>query len=215
MRTLVAAVAVMALTFSFGCGGGGGGGGGPVVDAPTASFTHSPESVAIGAPMNFTDASTAVAPESVDAWSWTFEGGSVPTATTQNVTGVSFTTSGWHNVTLTVTDSLGRVSAAYVHAVGVIVVGDLTKPNIDVTKVVLKGTVSDNVSVTTLTDKVGAAAAQPITGVTPTAAGVATPFTSNDITTTGAGTTNVTIHAADAAANTKDVNVVITETIVP
>ena len=209
MRTLVAAVTVVALTLSMsvGCGGGSK----KVSNPPTAGFTHVPENPAIGAPVTFTDTSTVVAPKTITTWTWTFTGGSITTYSGQTPPTVSFATSGFHNVSLTVKDSKGATNT-YTHAVGVVDPLDTTKPDIDVTKVVLKGTATDNVSVTALTDKIGAGAATTVPGFV---AGPTVNFNTHDITTTGAGTTNVTIHAADAAANATDVNVVITETIVP
>ena len=77
---------------------------------PIAAFTPSATSVCIGDAVNFTDNSTG-APTS---WSWTFPGGTPPSSTSQNVTGVTWATAGTYTVTLTATNTNGSTSATQV-----------------------------------------------------------------------------------------------------
>lgn len=67
---------------------------------PNFSFTSECE----GTPINFTSTSTIAPPNTITNYLWNFGGGN--TATTQNASHV-FNTPGYHNVTLTVTTSLG------------------------------------------------------------------------------------------------------------
>ncbi|MEO5642552.1 MAG: PKD domain-containing protein [Bacteroidia bacterium] len=78
-----------------------------IINPPATSFTASATSVCIGDAVDFTDNSTG-APTS---WSWTFPGGTPSTATTQNVTGVTWTTAGSYTVMLTATNANGSTSA--------------------------------------------------------------------------------------------------------
>jgi PKD repeat protein len=78
----------------------GPGGGTPT--PPTANFSGSPTTVAVGGTVNFTDTSTG----SPTSWSWTFENGTPATSTARNPT-VTYNTAGTFNVTLTAYNSLG------------------------------------------------------------------------------------------------------------
>ncbi len=78
----------------------GPGGGGPT--PPTANFSGSPTSVAVGGTVNFTDTSTG----SPTSWSWTFEGGTPATSTAKNPS-VVYNTAGTYDVTLTALNAQG------------------------------------------------------------------------------------------------------------
>ncbi|TND06510.1 MAG: psrP1 [Bacteroidetes bacterium] len=82
----------------------------PATSAPTAAFTASSTSVCTGQPVNFTDNSTG-APT---GWSWTFPGGTPPTSTSQNVTGVTWAAAGTYTVTLTASNANGTNSTTQV-----------------------------------------------------------------------------------------------------
>lgn len=75
----------------------------PVGNEPTASFTY----YKVGRSVTFTDQSTAVAPETIVAWRWDF--GDSGTATVRNPVHI-YATNGTFTVSLSVTDSRGRVS---------------------------------------------------------------------------------------------------------
>ena len=69
---------------------------------PTAAFTGSPTTVTVGGSVSFTDQST----NNPTSWSWSFEGGTPATSTSQNPT-VTYNTVGTFDVTLTATNSAG------------------------------------------------------------------------------------------------------------
>ena len=123
------------------------------INPPTASFTHTPETPAIGANVAFTDTSIAVVPATITTWNWTFVGGTPTTGSAQNPGTVTFATAGFHSVTLTVTDNTGLTNT-YTHSVGVSDPLDVTKPDIDVTSAVLHGSASDSSGVTAISDDV-------------------------------------------------------------
>lgn len=83
----------------------------PSVPAPpVAAITASAINVCVGQPVNFTDASTG----GPTSWAWTFPSGTPPSATTQNVTGVTWATAGTYSVTLTATNASGNSTATVV-----------------------------------------------------------------------------------------------------
>ena len=75
-------------------------GSGPV--APTANFTGSPTTVAIGGSVSFTDTSSG----SPTSWSWSFSGGTPSSSTAQNPT-VTYNSEGTFDVSLTATNAQG------------------------------------------------------------------------------------------------------------
>jgi gliding motility-associated-like protein len=77
---------------------------------PTPAFSASDTTICIGQAINFTDLSTG-APVS---WSWTFPSGNPASATTQNVTGVSWSAAGSYTVTLAATNANGTNSTTIV-----------------------------------------------------------------------------------------------------
>lgn len=81
-----------------------------VAAPPVAAITASTTSVCEGQPVNFTDASTG----GPTSWAWTFPSGTPPSATTQNVTGVTWATAGTYTVTLTATNASGNSTASVV-----------------------------------------------------------------------------------------------------
>jgi PKD repeat protein/agmatine/peptidylarginine deiminase len=72
------------------------------VIAPTAAFSASTTAVTTGQTVTFTDQST----NNPTAWSWTFDGGTPGTGSTQNPT-VTYNTAGTYSVALTVSNSAG------------------------------------------------------------------------------------------------------------
>ncbi|HBF89167.1 MAG TPA: hypothetical protein DDX39_11045 [Bacteroidales bacterium] len=70
--------------------------------APVADFSANDVSICKGSSVNFTDEST----NTPTSWSWSFEGGTPATSTTQNPT-VSYATAGTYDVTLQVTNADG------------------------------------------------------------------------------------------------------------
>lgn len=74
------------------------GGGNP----PVANFTASATTVCVGSAINFTDQST----NTPTSWSWTFQGGTPPTSTSQNPS-VTYTVAGTYSVSLTATNGDG------------------------------------------------------------------------------------------------------------
>lgn len=81
-----------------------------IPSGPVAAFTPSATSVCIGQAVNFTDNSTG-APTS---WAWTFPSGTPASATTQNVTGVTWSAAGTYSVTLTASNLAGSNTATVV-----------------------------------------------------------------------------------------------------
>lgn len=77
---------------------------------PNAAFTASATTVCVGAPVNFTDNSTG----GPTSWSWTFPSGTPGSATTQNVTGVTWSAAGTYTVTLTASNTNGSNSTTQV-----------------------------------------------------------------------------------------------------
>jgi PKD repeat protein len=78
-------------------------------DAPTADFTYSPTGPAAGAPVSFNgNASSAISGRTIVSWQWDFPGGTPGTASGATPT-TAFGFAGTYNVTLTVTDSSGKV----------------------------------------------------------------------------------------------------------
>jgi gliding motility-associated-like protein len=71
---------------------------------PTASFNASSTNICVGQSVTFTDASTGTG---LNAWSWTFTGGSPASASTQGPHSVTYNTAGTYTVSLTVTDANG------------------------------------------------------------------------------------------------------------
>lgn len=78
-------------------------------DAPTADFTYSPTGPAAGAPVSFNgNASSAIEGRTIVSWQWDFPGGS-PSAANGATPTTQFGFAGTYNVTLTVTDSAGKI----------------------------------------------------------------------------------------------------------
>jgi PKD repeat protein len=73
---------------------------GPV--PPTANFTGSPTTVAIGGTVNFSDTSSG----SPTSWSWSFSGGTPSSSTAQNPS-VTYNSAGTYDVSLTATNAQG------------------------------------------------------------------------------------------------------------
>lgn len=71
--------------------------------APIADFSASSKTVCVGENMTFEDASYNAV---IDSWAWTFQDGSPATSNAQNPT-VSFTSSGYKTITLTVSNAAG------------------------------------------------------------------------------------------------------------
>jgi PKD repeat protein len=65
-----------------------------------ADFTYSPTSVCVGETVDFTDASSGIP----TSWTWTINGGTPSSSSSQNVTGVVFNTAGTYDVILDVND---------------------------------------------------------------------------------------------------------------
>ncbi len=74
----------------------------PVPQPPVADFSGSPVSLVIGGSVQFTDLST----NDPTSWSWTFEGGTPATSTSQNPS-VTYNTAGTYAVTLIATNNVG------------------------------------------------------------------------------------------------------------
>ncbi len=70
---------------------------------PTAAFTSDTVSVMAGGVVNFTDQSSG----GPTSWSWTFEGGTPSSSTTQNPT-ITYSTAGTYNVSLTAANAAGN-----------------------------------------------------------------------------------------------------------
>ncbi|MBN1810040.1 MAG: PKD domain-containing protein [Planctomycetes bacterium] len=180
---------------------------------PTADFTWSPASPETSQGVDFTDASTP-GDGTIVTWEWTFSGGTPATSTAQNPSGITFATAGIHDVTLRVVDDNGQEDTI-TKQITISDPADTTKPTLDVTTVTIKGTATDNVAVTSLTDDKGAGTiADDGTADEPSET-----FTTNDVTMgSGAGDSSgsVTVTADDAAGNgPTNVTISITETVVP
>ncbi|HHN46346.1 MAG TPA: PKD domain-containing protein [Planctomycetes bacterium] len=213
MKKLLAGIVLGALVL--GCGKKGG----TTPLAPTADFTWALDNdvndnglIDVGDTVNFTDKSTP-GDGTITTWAWTFTDGTPATSTDQNPAGVTFSSSGFKNVTLTVTDSNSKTSQI-TKAVPVANPSDTTPPTINVTSVRLKGTATDNVAVTSLTDSVEAG----------TIADDGNPDSASEAFTTHAidppqttapalDPVTVTITAKDAADNTTTLDVTITEQV--
>ncbi|MBN1810041.1 MAG: PKD domain-containing protein [Planctomycetes bacterium] len=216
MKKLVvfAALAVLGI----GCGGGDDGP--PPGTAPSANFSYNyvddnPANgkLDIDEEITFTDTSTPGS-SAIDTWAWTFAGGSPASSAVQSPPVVTFSTAGFHDVTLMVTNT-ELLSDTIVIPIAINDPLDVTKPTLDVTSVVIKGTATDNVAVTSLTDDVAAGDISD----DGTADEASETFTTHPVT-MGAGpgdsTGSVTISADDAANNgPTDVTINITETVVP
>ena len=68
------------------------------------SFTASTTEVSLGQSISFTDNSFGT----IASWSWTFEGATPSTSTSQNPTNITYSTAGDYDVTLTITDADGN-----------------------------------------------------------------------------------------------------------
>jgi PKD repeat protein len=78
-------------------------------DAPTAEFSYSPTTPAAGAPVTFNgNASSAISGRTIVSWAWDFPGGT-PASSAGATPTTRFTFAGTYNVTLTVTDSAGKI----------------------------------------------------------------------------------------------------------
>ena len=78
-------------------------------DAPTADFSYSPTSPGAGAPVTFNgNASSAIEGRTIVSWAWDFPGGT-PASSAGATPTTRFTFAGTYNVTLTVTDSAGKI----------------------------------------------------------------------------------------------------------
>jgi len=83
---------------------------------PVANFTANSTSICAGETVTFTDMSTNIP----TSWSWTFNGGSPGSSTSQNLT-VTYNNSGTYTVTLTATNSAGndtKTSNSYITVIG-------------------------------------------------------------------------------------------------
>ena len=215
MKKLMLFAALAAI--GVGCGGSDGP---PPGTGPTANFTYNyvddgPANgkLDIGESVTFTDTSVQGS-SAIDTWAWTFAGGAPASSAVQAPPAVTFAAAGFHDVTLTVTNT-ELLSDPITISIAVNDPTDVTKPTLDVTSVVIKGTATDNVAVTSLTDDVAAGDISD----DGTADEASEAFTTHAVT-MGAGpgdsTGSVTISADDAAANgPTDVTVNITETVVP
>ncbi len=101
----------------------------PVTSAAVlANFAASATSLCIGTSVDYTDLSSGTP----TSWAWTFQGGTPGTSTDQNPTGITYTTSGNHDVTLTVSKATGDpatlTKTAYIQ-VTEIPVADFQAPN--------------------------------------------------------------------------------------
>ena len=80
-----------------------------LTDAPTADFSSSPTSPVAGANVTFSgSSSSAVAGRTIVSWQWDFPGGT-PASGSGTAATTKYASPGTYNVTLTVTDSAGKV----------------------------------------------------------------------------------------------------------
>jgi PKD repeat protein len=89
----------------------------PPTSAPVANFTVSNTTPAVGGSVNFTDLST----NSPLNYSWSFDGGSPATSTSQNPTNITYATAGLYQVSLTVSNASGtdtKVRTQYINVGG-------------------------------------------------------------------------------------------------
>ncbi len=82
-----------------------------------ADFSGTPTTVPLGQTVDFTDLSTPTG--TITSWNWSFPGAATTTSTLQNPTAIQYTTLGFHDVTLivsdgTTTDTLTKVDYIYV-----------------------------------------------------------------------------------------------------
>ena len=90
----------------------------PPSSAPTACFSASTTTPAVGGSVNFADCST----NSPTTYSWTFTGGTPATSTVQNPTNIVYSTAGLYQVALTVSNANGadtRTIVQYINVGGV------------------------------------------------------------------------------------------------
>ncbi len=78
-----------------------------VNDTTISAFTATSSAVCVGATANFTDLSPGAI-----GWTWTAAGSTIPTSTSQNLTGVSWNSPGTYTVTLTANDGNGLCSTS-------------------------------------------------------------------------------------------------------
>jgi len=90
----------------------------PPSSAPTACFSASTTTPAVGGSVNFTDCST----NSPTSYSWSFAGGTPATSTLANPTNITYATAGLYQVSLTVSNATGsdtRTIVQYINVGGV------------------------------------------------------------------------------------------------
>lgn len=71
---------------------------------PSAQFSPSSSTACVGIPINFTDQSTGVP----NTWAWTFQGAGTGSSSTQNPTGISWSSAGTYTVTLIASNAFGN-----------------------------------------------------------------------------------------------------------
>ncbi len=80
--------------------------------------------------MTFTDLSTFLPPNAITSWSWSFPGGTPSSANTQNPGPIAYSTTGIHNVTLTVSNGTCTVPITKPVTVGGPPTATITAPSI-------------------------------------------------------------------------------------
>lgn len=79
------------------------------------AFSASATNVSLGSSISFTDASYG----DIVSWNWAFEGGTPPSSTAHNPSGISYNTAGTYDVNLTITDAQGNsetlIKENYIH----------------------------------------------------------------------------------------------------
>jgi uncharacterized protein (TIGR02145 family) len=81
--------------------------------APVADFSASQTSISVGQSISFTDLST----NTPTSWQWNFTGATPASSTQKNPTGITYSTAGTYNVTLTATNANGgnaKTKTAYI-----------------------------------------------------------------------------------------------------